>query len=37
MLQVFKLSIGAACKLSWPAERLLIQVMDGSTDSLVKV
>ncbi|KAL1558207.1 glucomannan 4-beta-mannosyltransferase [Salvia divinorum] len=34
--EVFKLSIGAACKLAWPADRLLIQVMDGSTDTLVK-
>lgn len=34
--EVFKLSIGAACKLSWPTERLLIQVIDGSTDSLIK-
>ncbi|KAH6814692.1 cellulose synthase-like A02 [Perilla frutescens var. frutescens] len=34
--EVFKLSIGAACNLSWPADRLLIQVMDGSTDILVK-
>ncbi|XP_047967399.1 glucomannan 4-beta-mannosyltransferase 9-like isoform X2 [Salvia hispanica] len=34
--EVFKLSIGAACKLTWPADRLLIQVMDGSTDTLVK-
>ncbi|XP_041991980.1 glucomannan 4-beta-mannosyltransferase 2-like [Salvia splendens] len=34
--EVFKLSIGAACKLTWPADRLLIQVIDGSTDTLVK-
>ncbi|KAI3461333.1 hypothetical protein Pfo_017996 [Paulownia fortunei] len=34
--EVYKLSIGAACNLSWPADRLLIQVLDGSTDSLIK-
>ncbi|KAG6384234.1 hypothetical protein SASPL_155963 [Salvia splendens] len=34
--EVFKLSIGAACKLTWPADSLLIQVIDGSTDTLVK-
>ncbi|KAL0460752.1 UNVERIFIED_CONTAM: Glucomannan 4-beta-mannosyltransferase 2 [Sesamum latifolium] len=35
--EVYKLSIGAACSLSWPADRLLIQVVDGSTDILIKV
>ncbi|XP_051120535.1 glucomannan 4-beta-mannosyltransferase 2-like isoform X2 [Andrographis paniculata] len=34
--EVYKLSIGAACNLSWPADRLLIQVVDGSTDILIK-
>ncbi|XP_011089998.1 glucomannan 4-beta-mannosyltransferase 2 [Sesamum indicum] len=34
--EVYKLSIGAACSLSWPADRLLIQVVDGSTDILIK-
>lgn len=36
-LQVYKLSIGAACGLSWPADRLVIQVLDDSTDPTVKV
>lgn len=31
------MSIGAACKLSWPADRLIIQVLDDSTDLTVKV
>ncbi|KAK6138433.1 hypothetical protein DH2020_027808 [Rehmannia glutinosa] len=34
--EVYKLSIGAACNLSWPADRILIQVMDGSTDTVIK-
>ena len=35
--QVYKLSIGAACGLSWPADRLVIQVLDDSTDPTIKV
>lgn len=31
------MSIGAACGLSWPADRLVIQVLDDSTDPVVKV
>lgn len=37
MRQVYKISIGAACNLSWPADRLVIQVLDDSTDPLIKV
>lgn len=36
-LQVYKISIGAACNLSWPSDRLVIQVLDDSTDPLIKV
>lgn len=35
--QVYKISIGAACRLSWPADRLVIQVLDDSTDLVIKV
>lgn len=35
--QVYKVSIGAACNLSWPADRLVVQVLDDSTDPTVKV
>ncbi|CAM8961364.1 unnamed protein product [Rhodiola kirilowii] len=34
--EVYKLSIGAACGLSWPSDRLVIQVLDDSTDPVVK-
>ncbi|KAL8146447.1 glucomannan 4-beta-mannosyltransferase 2-like [Apium graveolens] len=34
--EVYKISIGAACNLSWPADRLVIQVLDDSTDPFVK-
>jgi hypothetical protein len=34
---VYKLSIGAACALEWPPERFVIQVLDDSTDPVVKV
>ncbi|XP_073157501.1 glucomannan 4-beta-mannosyltransferase 9-like isoform X2 [Henckelia pumila] len=33
---VYKLSIGAACKLSWPTDRLIIQVLDDSSDQTTK-
>ncbi|KAG6382967.1 hypothetical protein SASPL_157302 [Salvia splendens] len=33
---VYKISIGAACNLSWPADRLVIQVLDDSTDFTIK-
>ncbi|KAK4353418.1 hypothetical protein RND71_028936 [Anisodus tanguticus] len=34
--EVYQLSIGGACNLSWPADRILIQVLDDSTDPVVK-
>nr|CAB3481045.1 unnamed protein product [Digitaria exilis] len=34
--EVYKLSIGAACALEWPTERVVIQVLDDSTDPVVK-
>lgn len=34
--EVYKVSIGAACGLSWPSDRLVIQVLDDSTDPAVK-
>ncbi|KAI9124621.1 hypothetical protein K1719_004543 [Acacia pycnantha] len=33
---VYKLSIGAACALSWPSDRIIIQVLDDSTDPHIK-
>lgn len=36
-LQVYQLSIQAACGLSWPADRIIIQVLDDSTDPAIKV
>uniref|UniRef100_A0A0D3HDH8 Glycosyltransferase 2-like domain-containing protein n=1 Tax=Oryza barthii TaxID=65489 RepID=A0A0D3HDH8_9ORYZ len=33
---VYKLSIGAACALTWPPDRIIIQVLDDSTDPFVK-
>ncbi|AQK60146.1 Glucomannan 4-beta-mannosyltransferase 2 [Zea mays] len=35
-LQVYQLSIGAVCGLSWPADRLVVQVLDDSTDEVIK-
>ncbi|GMN39339.1 hypothetical protein TIFTF001_008565 [Ficus carica] len=34
--EVYQLSIGAACGLSWPSDRIIIQVLDDSTDPTVK-
>ncbi|KAH7656355.1 Glucomannan 4-beta-mannosyltransferase protein [Dioscorea alata] len=34
--EVYKLSIGAACCLDWPSDRMIIQVLDDSTDLTVK-
>ncbi|CAK9136855.1 unnamed protein product [Ilex paraguariensis] len=34
--EVYKISIGAACNLSWPSDRLVIQVLDDSTDPVIK-
>ncbi|KAI3793781.1 hypothetical protein L1987_36403 [Smallanthus sonchifolius] len=35
-LEVYQLSIGAACRLSWPSDRIVIQVLDDSTDPVIK-
>ncbi|CAL5363401.1 unnamed protein product [Camellia sinensis] len=35
--EVYQLSIGAACGLSWPSDRIIIQVLDDSTDPAIKV
>ncbi|KQK01951.1 probable mannan synthase 6 [Brachypodium distachyon] len=34
--EVYHLSIGAACRLTWPADRLIVQVLDDSTDDTIK-
>ncbi|KAI3724069.1 hypothetical protein L2E82_35834 [Cichorium intybus] len=34
--EVYQLSIGAACRLSWPSDRIVIQVLDDSTDPVIK-
>ncbi|KAM0869369.1 hypothetical protein ACQ4PT_040739 [Festuca glaucescens] len=34
--EVYKLSIGAACALTWPPDRIIIQVLDDSTDPIIK-
>ncbi|PWA46827.1 nucleotide-diphospho-sugar transferase [Artemisia annua] len=34
--EVYRLSIGAACELTWPSDRIVIQVLDDSTDPIVK-
>nr|GEW85602.1 nucleotide-diphospho-sugar transferase [Tanacetum cinerariifolium] len=34
--EVYQLSIGAACELSWPSNRIVIQVLDDSTDPVIK-
>ncbi|KAH9542181.1 hypothetical protein CY35_14G102800 [Sphagnum magellanicum] len=34
--EVYQLSIQAACALSWPADRIVIQVLDDSTDPFIK-
>ncbi|TVU48257.1 hypothetical protein EJB05_07886, partial [Eragrostis curvula] len=34
--EVYKLSIGAACALTWPSDRIIIQVLDDSTDPFIK-
>ncbi|RLN11726.1 hypothetical protein C2845_PM09G18980 [Panicum miliaceum] len=33
---VYQVSIGAACGLAWPADRIIVQVLDDSTDPVVK-
>ncbi|XP_060176992.1 glucomannan 4-beta-mannosyltransferase 9 [Lycium barbarum] len=34
--EVYQLSIGAACGLSWPTDRIIVQVLDDSTDPITK-
>ncbi|XP_045817598.1 glucomannan 4-beta-mannosyltransferase 9-like [Trifolium pratense] len=34
--EVYKLSIGAACGLSWPSDRIIIQILDDSTDQAIQ-
>jgi beta-mannan synthase len=34
---VYQVSIGAACGLSWPSDRIIVQVLDDSTDPVIKV
>ncbi|KAJ4767574.1 cellulose synthase like [Rhynchospora pubera] len=34
--EVYHLSIRAACALTWPPDRIIIQILDDSTDPLVK-
>lgn len=34
---MYKLSIGAVCGLSWPNEKIVVQVLDDSTDRTIKV
>ncbi|CAH2074268.1 unnamed protein product [Thlaspi arvense] len=34
--EVYQLSIGAACGLSWPSDRIVVQVLDDSTDPTIK-
>uniref|UniRef100_J3N0D8 glucomannan 4-beta-mannosyltransferase n=1 Tax=Oryza brachyantha TaxID=4533 RepID=J3N0D8_ORYBR len=34
--QVYRLSIGAACGMTWPSDKLMIQVLDDSTDSTIR-
>lgn len=36
-VQVYKLSIAAACGLAWPSDRVIVQVLDDSTDPTIKV
>ncbi|XP_045798723.1 glucomannan 4-beta-mannosyltransferase 1 [Trifolium pratense] len=34
--EVYKLSIGAVCGLSWPTDRLVVQVLDDSTNPVLR-
>lgn len=36
-VQDYKLSIGAACGLSWPSDRLIVQVLDDSTNEVLRI
>ncbi|KAJ8648170.1 hypothetical protein MRB53_001193 [Persea americana] len=33
--EVYRLSIGAACGLSWPSDKIIIQVLDDSTNPII--
>ncbi|XXG40568.1 hypothetical protein AAC387_Pa01g1251 [Persea americana] len=33
--EVYRLSIGAACELSWPSDKIIIQVLDDSTNPII--
>ena len=35
--EVYRFSIGAACGLSWPSDRIIVQVLDDSTDPVIQV
>ncbi|XP_077221177.1 glucomannan 4-beta-mannosyltransferase 1-like [Tasmannia lanceolata] len=34
--EVYRLSIGAACGLSWPSDKIIIQVLDDSTNQMTR-
>ncbi|KAK4481099.1 hypothetical protein RD792_011970 [Penstemon davidsonii] len=34
--EVYKLSIGAVCGLQWPSDRLIVQVLDDSTNEVLR-
>ncbi|KAL4592149.1 hypothetical protein LXL04_005135 [Taraxacum kok-saghyz] len=34
--EVYKLSIGAVCSLKWPSDRLIVQVLDDSTNEVLR-
>ncbi|KAK3036361.1 hypothetical protein RJ639_032130, partial [Escallonia herrerae] len=34
--EVYKLSIGAVCGLTWPSDRLIVQVLDDSTNEVLR-
>ncbi|XP_024985558.1 mannan synthase 1-like isoform X2 [Cynara cardunculus var. scolymus] len=34
--EVYKLSIGAVCSLTWPSDRLIVQVLDDSTNEILR-
>ncbi|KAJ9554829.1 hypothetical protein OSB04_009443 [Centaurea solstitialis] len=34
--EVYKLSIGAVCSLTWPSDRLIVQVLDDSTNEVLR-
>ncbi|KAL7170227.1 hypothetical protein ACSBR2_035150 [Camellia fascicularis] len=36
MLQVYKFSIGASCGLPWPSDSFIVQVLDDSTNEVIR-